>query len=115
MRLAARRAPGGAGHEGLRVRRRVIHEMARVATLEIDGVVGLRRGGGRWRRRIGGAPVRSGIRDGRVGLRLVLVARRGVPLGLLAWRVRHAVAGAVERLLGLELGDVTVVVDGVAD
>lgn len=113
MRLAIGRAPGAAGHEGLLVRRGVIGEMARVAALEVEGVVRVGRGGGPWRRWLAGAPVGAVIRDGRVAVRLVLVARQG-PLGPLAGRVRHAVAATVERLLGLELADVTVVIDGIA-
>jgi hypothetical protein len=41
------------------------------------------------------------------------VARPGQPLGALAADVRGAVAAAIVRLLGLELGEVTVRVDGV--
>jgi len=114
VRPAIGRAPGATGHEGLLVRRGVIGEMARVAALEVEGVVRVGRGGGPWRRWLAGVPVGAVIRDGRVAVRLVLVARPGLPLGPLAGRVRHAVAATVERLLGLELADVTVVVDGIA-
>jgi uncharacterized alkaline shock family protein YloU len=41
------------------------------------------------------------------------VARPGQPLAPLAGQVRTTVAATVERLLGLELGSVTVLVDGV--
>ena len=71
-------------------------------------------------RRAGLAPAGSAappssvrIRDERVLVRLWVVARPGQPLGPLADQVRHAVAATVERLLGLELGAVTVLVDGV--
>jgi len=42
-----------------------------------------------------------------------IVARPGQPLVQLTAQVRSAVAATVERLLGLELGGVTVLVDGV--
>jgi uncharacterized alkaline shock family protein YloU len=44
---------------------------------------------------------------------VVIVARPGQPLPELAGEVRGAVAAAIERLLGLEVGRVTVRVDGV--
>jgi uncharacterized alkaline shock family protein YloU len=44
---------------------------------------------------------------------LWIVARPGQPLVPLTGQVRSAVAATVERLLGLELGAVTVLVDGV--
>jgi uncharacterized alkaline shock family protein YloU len=53
------------------------------------------------------------LSEGRVLIRLRIVARPGQPLGPLTGQVRTAVAATVERLLGLELGAVTVVVDGV--
>ena len=46
-------------------------------------------------------------------MRLWVVARPGHDLRPLAAQVRGAVASAIERLLGLELGEVTVVIDGV--
>jgi len=46
-------------------------------------------------------------------VRVWLVARPGQPLSPLAAQVRSTVAATVERLLGLELGSVTVLVDGV--
>jgi uncharacterized alkaline shock family protein YloU len=48
-----------------------------------------------------------------VEVRLWIVARPGHPLGPLAAQVRAAVAATVERLLGLELEGVTVLIDGV--
>ena len=42
-----------------------------------------------------------------------IVARPGQPLEPLAAEVRSAVAAAVERLLGMELAEVSVLVDGV--
>jgi uncharacterized alkaline shock family protein YloU len=42
-----------------------------------------------------------------------VVARPGHAIQPIAAQIRQAVAATVERLLGLELGEVTVVVDGV--
>ena len=67
--------------------------------------------------RRGGLPRRPRGRvrvvDDRVLVRLRIVARPGHTLGPLAAQVRTAVAATVERLLGLDLGAVTVIVDGV--
>ena len=46
-------------------------------------------------------------------VRVWIVARPGQALGPLAEQVRVAIAATVERLLGLDLGAVTVLVDGV--
>ena len=51
--------------------------------------------------------------DDRVLLRLWIVARPGPPLGPLTAQVRSTVSATVERLLGLELAAVTILVDGV--
>ena len=51
--------------------------------------------------------------DDQVVVRVWIVARPGQALGPLTDQVRSAVAATVERLLGLDLGDVTVLVDGV--
>jgi uncharacterized alkaline shock family protein YloU len=53
------------------------------------------------------------LRNDRVLVRLWIVARPGQAIRPLAAQVRTAVAATVERLLGLELGAVTVLVDGV--
>ena len=71
------------------------------------------RGGPRWRGWIGGAAVRIRVRDGRVHVTLWVVARPRQRLVALTSQVRAATGAAVERLLGMELGDVTVLVDGV--
>ena len=60
-----------------------------------------------------GPAVRVRIQDERVLVRLRIVARPGQPLGPLTAQVRTAVAATVERFLGLDLGAVTVIVDGV--
>ena len=97
----------------LTVGREVIAELVRLAALEVPGVVRVGRGGPPWRGFFSGSAVRIRIRDERVLVRLWLVARPGQPLAPLAAQVRTTVAATVERLLGLELGSVTVLVDGV--
>ncbi len=91
----------------------VIRDTVRLAALEVPGVVRVGRGGPRWRGVIAGSPVRIRVRDGRVHVTLWLVARPRQQLVPLAAEVRDAVGTAVVRLLGLELGGVTVLVDGV--
>jgi uncharacterized alkaline shock family protein YloU len=48
-------------------------------------------------------------------VRVVVIARPGHDLRVVARDVRVAVGATVERLLGLALADVTVVVDGVGE
>ena len=91
----------------------VIRETIRLAALEVPGVLRVGRGGPRWRDVLGGSPIRIRIRDGRVDVTLRLVARPRQSLVPLTAQVREAVGAAVERLLGMELGAVTVLVDGV--
>ena len=91
----------------------VIRETVRLAALEVPGVLRVGRGGPRWRDLLGGSPIRVRIRDGRVDVTVRLVARPRQPLVPLTAEVRQAVGAAVERLLGMELGAVTVLVDGV--
>ena len=97
----------------LTVGRGVIAELVRLAALEVPGVARVGRGGPAWRRLVGGSAVSVRIRDERVLVRLWIVARPGQSLGALTGQVRGTVAATVERLLGLELGAVTVLVDGV--
>jgi uncharacterized alkaline shock family protein YloU len=100
-----------AGPGPLTVSHSVIVEMVRVAALEVPGVLKVSRGGPlAW---FGGSPVRARVGDGRVSVRVWIVARPGHALRPLAAQVRQAVGATVERLLGLDLGEVTVVVDGV--
>ena len=95
----------------LAVSHSVVVEMVRVAALEVPGVLKVGRGGPlAW---LGGSPVRARVGDGKVSVRVWVVARPGHALRPLATQVRQAVAATVERLLGLELGEVTVVIDGV--
>ena len=101
----------GRGNERLTVSHGVIVEMVRVAALEVPGVLRVRRGGPlAW---LGGSPVRTRVSDSRVSVRVWVIARPGHALGPLVAQVHQAVGATIERLLGLELGEVTVVVDGV--
>jgi uncharacterized alkaline shock family protein YloU len=97
----------------LTVGRSVIAELVRLAAFEVPGVARVGRGGPPWRRWLGGPAVSVQLRNDRVSVRIWLVARPGQPLGPLAGQVRAAVTATVERLLGLDLGSVTVLVDGV--
>jgi uncharacterized alkaline shock family protein YloU len=90
----------------------VIRDTVRLAALEVPGVLRVGRGGPAWRDALGGNPVQVRIRDGRVHVTVWLVARPRQRLVPLTSQVRAAVAAAVERLLGMELGGVTVLVDG---
>ena len=97
----------------LTVGRGVIAELVRLAAFEVPGVVRVGRGGPAWRRVMGGPAVSVKIRDERVAVRLWVVARPGQALVPLTTAVRSTVAATVERVLGLELETVTVLVDGV--
>lgn len=97
----------------LSVSRRVVIEMVRLAALEVPGVLRVGRGGPAWREVLLGSPIRARIRDRRVHVTVWLVARPRQPLAPLARDVRAAVGASVTRLLGMELGEVTVLVDGV--
>lgn len=91
----------------------VIRETVRLAALEVPGVLRVGRGGPRWRAWLRGAPVKIRVRDGQVQVTLWVVARPRQRLVPLAAQVRAATGAAVVRLLGMELGGVTVLVDGV--
>ena len=97
----------------LTVGRGVIVELVQLAAIGVPGVSRVGRGGPVWRSWVLGPAVRVRIQDERVLVRLRIVARPGQPLGPLTAQVRTAVAATVERLLGLDLGAVTVIVDGV--
>jgi uncharacterized alkaline shock family protein YloU len=97
----------------LTVGRGVIAELVRLAAFEVPGVARIGRGGPLWRRLVGGPAVSVRIRDDRVLVRLWVVARPGQALAPLTAQIRATVAATVERVLGLKLGAVTVLVDGV--
>ena len=98
---------------GLAVSHPVIRDVVRRAAFEVPGVLRVGRGGPAWRRALSGRAVGIRLRDGAVEARVVVVARAAQPLPHLVAEVRVAVAAAIERLLGLELGAVSVIVDGV--
>ena len=91
----------------------VIAELVRLSAFEVPGVARVGRGGPAWRRLLGGPAVSVQVRNDRVSIRLWIVARPGQALQPLADQVRTAVAATVERLLGLDLGAVIILVDGV--
>jgi uncharacterized alkaline shock family protein YloU len=97
----------------LSVGRGVIAEVARLAALGVPEVLRVGRAAPPWRVLLAGSPVRVSVRDGDVTIRLWLVARPSADLVAAAAAVRSSVATAIERLLGLRVAGVTVVVDGV--
>jgi uncharacterized alkaline shock family protein YloU len=98
---------------GLTVGKPVIAEMVRLAAFEVPGVQAVARSGRGWRRLLLEPPVEVRLQGTRVTVRLSIVPRPGQALPPLVRQVRSAVAATVERLLGLELDGVSVVVDGV--
>ena len=97
----------------LTVGHRVIAELVKLAAFEVPGVARVGYGGPPWRSWLGGPAVRIRVTDDRVLVKLHIVARPGQALEPLSAQVRTAVAATIERLLGLELDAVTVIVDGV--
>ena len=99
----------------LTVGRGVIAELVRLAALEVPGVVRVGRGGPAWRRLVGG-PAGLGPPPRRAASLRPAVDRRPARPGARSARPRRSgrpSRATVERLLGLELGGVTVLVDGV--
>ena len=97
----------------LSVGRGVIVEVARSAALEVPGVLRVARAGPAWRSFFRGPAVAVRTHEDRVDVRLWVIARPGARLSAVGAETRAAVAGAIERLLGLHLGSVTVIVDGI--
>jgi uncharacterized alkaline shock family protein YloU len=97
----------------LTVGRGVIVEVARLAALEIPEVLQVARRGPPWRAALAGPPISVRVRREGVELELRIIARPGADLVVAGRRVREAVGRAVERLLGLQVRSVTVLVDGV--
>lgn len=95
------------------VTREVVVDMVRLAAEEVPGVLRVGHGGPGWLAFRHGDPVRVRLEDGRVEVRVVVVARPAQSLVALARGVRTSVAAACERLLGLDAASVTVIVDGV--
>ena len=97
----------------LSVGRGVIVEVARLAALEVPEVLRVGRRGPRWRAALAGPPIMVRVRGDAVVVRLRIIARPGADLAVTGRRVREAVGRAVERLLGLQVQEVSVLVDGV--
>ncbi|MBI2762827.1 MAG: Asp23/Gls24 family envelope stress response protein [Chloroflexi bacterium] len=97
----------------LSVGRGVIVEMARLAALEVPGVLRIARAGPNWRTFFLGPAIVVRTHDDRVDIRMWVIARPGANLASVGGDVRGAIAGSVERLLGLHVGSVTVIVDGI--
>lgn len=97
----------------LSVGRGVIVEVARLAALEVPDVLRVARRGPRWRAALAGPAVMVRVRSDGVEVRLRIIARPGADLAATGRRVRESVGRAVERLLGLHVNEVSVLIDGV--
>jgi len=97
----------------LSVGRGVIVDVVRQAALEIPDVLVVWRRGPRWRAALAGPAIRVHVRPEGVEIELRVIARPGADLVAAGRHVRDAVGLAVQRLLGLEVRSVTVLIDGV--
>jgi len=97
----------------LTVGRGVIVEVARLAALGIPEVLQVARRGPPWRAALAGPAVTVRLRKEGVQVELRIIGRPGADLVHAGRAVREAVGRAVERLLGLQVRSVTVLVDGV--
>jgi uncharacterized alkaline shock family protein YloU len=114
--LVVDEAPVGPASETpveLTVGRSVILEVARLAAQEVPEVLQVARRGPPWRAALAGPPIMVRVRPEGVELELRIIARPGADLVQAGRQVREAVGRAVERLLGLQVRSVTVLVDGV--
>lgn len=106
-------APPALAPVTLTVGRAVISEVVRQTALEIPEVLKVARRGPPWRSALAGPAVTVRVRPEGVELELRIIARPGADLVAAGRNVRNAVGLAVERLLGLQVRSVTVLVDGV--
>jgi uncharacterized alkaline shock family protein YloU len=97
----------------LSVGRGVIVDVIRQAALEVPDVLRVARRGPRWRAALAGSPIIVRVRPEGVEIELRIIARPASDLVAAGRHVRNAVGLAVQRLLGLEVRSVTVLVDGV--
>lgn len=97
----------------LSVGRGVIFDVVRQAALEIPDVLAVSRRGPRWRAALAGPPITVHVRPEGVEIELRVIARPGADLVAAGRHIRDAVGLAVQRLLGLEVRSVTVLIDGV--
>ena len=105
--------PPAASPIQLTVGRGVIVEVARLAAQEVPEVLQVARRGPSWRAAMAGPSIMVRVRKEGVELELRIIARPGADLVHAGRQVREAVGRAVERLLGLQVRSVTVLVDGV--
>jgi uncharacterized alkaline shock family protein YloU len=97
----------------LTARRRIITAIAASAARMAPGVARVGRRGPRPLAWLAGAPVEARFVDGLVQVRLWLIVVTGLPFAEITVRVRRGVRAAIEQQLGLPLGEVTVIIDGV--
>ena len=97
----------------LSVGRGVIVDVVRQAALEIPEVLAVSRRGPRWRAALAGPAITVRVPPEGLEIELRIIARPGADLVVAGRQVRDAVGLAVQRLLGLEVRSVTVLVDGV--
>ena len=97
----------------LSVGRSVIVEVVRLAALEVPDVLRVARRGPPWRAALAGPPIVVRVRTEGVVVRLRIIARPGADLAATGRRVRESVGRAVERMLGLHVQEVSVLIDGV--
>jgi uncharacterized alkaline shock family protein YloU len=97
----------------LTVGRAVIVDVVRQAALEIPEVLAVARRGPRWRAALAGPAIAVRVRPEGLEIELRIVARPAADLVAAGRQVRDAVGLAVQRLLGLEVRSVTVLIDGV--
>jgi uncharacterized alkaline shock family protein YloU len=97
----------------LSVARSVIVEVARLAALEVPDVLRVARRGPPWRAALAGPPIVVRVRTEGVVVRLRIIARPGADLATTGRLVRDSVGRAVERMLGLQVLEVSVLIDGV--
>ena len=97
----------------LSVGRGVIVDVVRQAALEIPEVLAVARRGPRWRAALAGPAIAVRVRPEGVEIELRIIARPAADLVAAGRNVRNAVGLAVQRLLGLDVRSVTVLVDGV--
>jgi uncharacterized alkaline shock family protein YloU len=97
----------------LSVGRGVVVDVVRQAALEIPEVLQVARRGPRWRAALAGPAITVHVRPEGVDIELRIIARPGADLVAAGRHVRDAVGLAAQRLLGLEVRSVTVLVDGV--
>ena len=97
----------------LSIGRGVIVDVVRQAALEMPEVLAVERRGPRWRAALAGPAIAVRVRPEGVEIELRIIARPAADLVAAGRNVRNAVGLAVQRLLGLEVRSVTVLVDGV--